>query len=120
MGFFQIPVPGKMEVLLCRLVKQARVTRGPVIATASSNTTCSAGCPSESWHSVLINPCALQSRINQKLDYIYVPGVSPPFDDPLVRLIRQIAAYSGNLRSRDRYLGMPRPGPQVYPPPPPK
>ena len=47
-----------------------------------------------------------EAKINpdNKLTYVYVPGMSPPFDDPLVQLIRQISQYSGNLRSRDNYL----------------
>ena len=47
-----------------------------------------------------------QARIDHNLEYIYVPGVSSPFDDPLVQLIRQIAAYSGTLKSSDGYLGV--------------
>jgi len=38
------------------------------------------------------------------LDYIYIPGTTSPFDDPLVRIIRQVSTYSGNLRARDAFL----------------
>lgn len=38
------------------------------------------------------------------LSYIYMPGATSPFDDPLLRLIRQMSTFSGNLRSRDSFL----------------
>ena len=62
--------------------------------------------PSATPRDSAMHPAATQGRVKQNLDYIYVPGVSPPFDDPLVRLIRQVAAYSGELRSCDHYLGI--------------
>ncbi len=49
---------------------------------------------------------SIQARNDPRnnLAYIYLPGATSPFDDPLVRLIRQMSTYSGNLRSRDTFL----------------